>query len=123
MSNQLIDIGDSVVFTQRYPQEPFKNLHNRNGVVKELLDDSITAVVEFNHQPGITQNVLIDDLEVLPPNPGDVISLDECEPYDMVEESESHEFGGMSRAQLIAHKLYAQENDPALDRSINKLIN
>lgn len=124
MSNKLIDEGGSVVFAQRYlPGEPNSSLHNRQGIVRSLLTAGKTAMIEFNFQPGKLHKVSTEDLEPLPTNPDDIISLEECEPLEHMEEYERHELGGMSKSQLITHKIYAQENDPSLDRSLSKLIN
>ena len=118
-----LKIGDSVVFSQHYlNSEPQHKLFNKIGKVKQLIDEGVFVYVEFNHKPGKLVKVFSEDLEFMIP------VLDEIEPIDAesfndYEEIENHDLGGMSRAQLIQYKLDAQENDPALDRSINSLLN
>jgi len=118
-----LKVGDSVVFSQRYlPSEPQAKLHSRVGKVNKLLDEGVFVLVEFNYKPGILTKVFSEDLELLNYTYEDIEYTD-TEPLSELEDAENHELGGMSRAQLIQYKLDAQENDPALDRSINSMLN
>ena len=116
--SKLIKKGDSVVFAQRYLMnlDSASDLFEKTGRVIELLDEGETAVVDF-HDEEPPRKVSVYDLEHI-----DESEVEDFVPYSEIEEQEDHDLGGMSRAQLIAHKILAQEEDPGLDRSINKLL-
>jgi hypothetical protein len=114
MQNQTINAGDSVVFTQRYqPEDPLSRLHGHTGIVLEMQGNS--AIVDFDHA-AVTVNLAdiesAEESDELPAPGTDTITL-----------IDDHECSGMSRAQLIAHKLIAQEGDPKLDHELTELLN
>lgn len=108
-----INIGDRVVFVQHYlPEDPLSLLLDKEGDV--LLMHENTAVVDFDHA---AVTVDLADIEPLPapnqaPEPG----------TDLIKLTDDHECSGMSRAQIISHKLLAQEEDPKLDHELTELL-
>jgi|WetSurMetagenome_2_1015567.scaffolds.fasta_scaffold677259_1 hypothetical protein len=110
MSKNLINPGDSVVFAQHYlPEEPLEKLYGKSGIVLSVKEEY--AFVDFDDL-GKVMKILRADLEHLG-----------ADDIDTLELRDNHELGGMSKSQLIAHKLSAQETDPELNSQITQLLN
>ena len=116
MIKNLFDVGDYVVFSQRYlPSEHQSAMYGKQGIVVDK--DGDYCEVQFDHEDETT-TILCTDLELYSEfveKPTESVGDDE----DTTED----EFRGMSRTQLIAQKLFAQEHDPVLDATLTQLIN
>ena len=116
MKKKLINVGDSVVFAQRYlNSEPNHRLYNQRGLVIE--SDIQNTKVSFGAQLG-TLDVPTKDLELHT----FIDSSNRLEPSTAAHLFEDHELGGYTRSQLIANSLSAQETDPELHLEINQLL-
>ena len=121
MEKNLINPGDTVVFAQRYldPKDPLRDLYDDEGIVVSMTDTHSTVRFRKN---GI-QTVPTVDLDRITIYEDDDDLIEDVVQGPDLELMEDHELGGMQKAQLIAHKLLAQETDPKLNREINQLLN
>ena len=117
---QPLKVGDCVVLMEHVPGS---KLNNGSGKIRAITDDGLYAMVEFLAQPKKMHKMFLEDLELLfDEENGTETQYDGISFHDIAVQDD-HDLGGMSPAQLIAHKLFAQEIDPGLDRSIGNLIN
>jgi len=111
----LINVGDSVVFAQRYLFND-NELYNKTGKVTEMKKNK--AIVNFEKIGETAVN--ITDLELLSTFSGAFEQY--FENIEDVEFAHSHELGGCQRSQLIAESLQAQEYDPRRSNEIRHML-
>jgi len=118
MSKNLINEGDTVVFAQRYlADDIFSTLYGKQGKVLSVKEEY--AVINFNDA---AVEVYLEDLEKLNTSSTPELENEEIE-IDRVDLLENHDCSGLQPAQLIAHKLLAQETDTGLNNEITQLLN
>jgi hypothetical protein len=129
MLKKSIKPGARVLFAQTYlPTSPYHKYFNLTGTVTSVLNNNRVFVKFDVEEDDLRTLVQAEDLELLPIQPGKTTETELAdepvadESLDKLVQLNDTELGGMSKAQLVALKLQAQESDPELDNNINNLL-
>jgi hypothetical protein len=132
MLKKSIKPGHRIIFAQSYlSSHPYHKFLNLTGTVSAILTDNHVSVNFDAEEEGLSTLVFVEDLELLPegqPEENDctVEKFEDTPVADVsLEEVVSlsdTELAGMSKSQLVALKLQAQEYDPELDKKISNLL-